>query len=266
MGPVTIGVDIGQRVDPTAIAVLETVSRRRGKGTVTYHVARHLERLPLGTPYPAIAHRVAEVVRGVRARAVKPVSQQSSSGPRVLALDPTTGVMRVRRPATPAVTVRLYADATGVGQPVIDLLRVAGVRPVPVYFTHGDRRIPHDDGVITLGKAWLVSRLQSILQTGRLLLPETPEARVLAQELLDYEIRVDRDANDHYGAFRVGTHDDLVTALGLATQDDGPRPFHAAAGGSRPGFASLADQMRRDHARYPSPAELEYFRRRARDW
>ena len=31
------------------------------------------------------------------------------------------------------------------------------------------------------------------------------------------------DANDRYGAFKVGTQDDLVTALGLALQDDGPR-------------------------------------------
>src|SRR5205085_6609104 len=36
-----------------------------------------------------------------------------------------------------------------------------------------------------------------------------------------YEIRVDKNANDTYGAFRVGIHDDLVTALGLATQVDG---------------------------------------------
>lgn len=40
------------------------------------------------------------------------------------------------------------------------------------------------------------------------------------QELLDYEIRVDENANDRYGAFRVGTHDDLVTALGLAVNSE----------------------------------------------
>jgi hypothetical protein len=242
------------------------VACQSGKGTVTFHVARHLERLPLGTSYPAVAHRVAEIVRGVRTRTISPVTKQLSSTSGVPVLDPATGIIRVRRPATPPVTVRLYADATGVGQPVIDLLRVAAVRPVPVYFTHGDRRVLHDDGVITLGKAWLVSRLQSVLQTGRLLLPETPEAQVLAQELLDYEIRVDQNANDRYGAFRVGTHDDLVTALGLATQDDGPRPFQAAAGGPRPALAVMADRMRRANARYPSPARLDYLRRRARDW
>lgn len=32
------------------------------------------------------------------------------------------------------------------------------------------------------------------------------------------------DANDRYGAFAVGTHDDLVTALGLAVQTDVPHP------------------------------------------
>jgi hypothetical protein len=42
---------------------------------------------------------------------------------------------------------------------------------------------------------------------------------VLGQELMDYEIRVDQDANDRYGAFAVGSHDDLVTALGLAVQE-----------------------------------------------
>lgn len=47
-------------------------------------------------------------------------------------------------------------------------------------------------------------------------LPETSEARQLAKELLDYEIRVDELADDLYGAFKVGAHDDLVTAVGLA--------------------------------------------------
>jgi hypothetical protein len=30
---------------------------------------------------------------------------------------------------------------------------------------------------------------------------------------------VSEDANDRYGAFKVGSHDDLVTALGLAVQE-----------------------------------------------
>jgi hypothetical protein len=89
----------------------------------------------------------------------------------------------------------------------------------PVYFTQGDRRVEQRDRSISLGKAWLVSRLQALLQTTRILLLRTMEAQALAQELLDYEIHVDEKANDTYGAFRVGSHDDLVTALGLAVQE-----------------------------------------------
>ena len=204
MGPVrevTIGVDIGQRVDPTAIAVVEReerIEKREQPGgqpkerRVWHHTARHLARLPLGTPYPEVADRLRDVAASVALR---------------------TG----RRP-------RLYLDATGVGKPVVDVLRQHEVKAYlfAVYFTYGDRRIEEHGRQITLGKAWLVSRMQALFQGGRLHLPAGhPEAQTLTRELLDFEIRVDQNANDKYGAFKVGTHDDLVTALGLATQLDG---------------------------------------------
>jgi hypothetical protein len=47
----------------------------------------------------------------------------------------------------------------------------------------------------------------------------------MKDELLDYEIRINEDANERYGAFKVGAHDDLVTALGLAVQDRPPEPL-----------------------------------------
>jgi hypothetical protein len=203
---VTIGVDIGQRVDPTAIAVVERDERIEGRtyrpdGTVAsnpnerrvwHHTVRHLERLPLGTSYPDVARRLAAVATRVVER---------------------TG----HRP-------RLYLDATGVGKPVVDVLKDHRVnaRLIAVYFTYGDRRIEEHSNQVTLGKGWLVSRMQALFQAERLHLPPGhPEAETLVKELLDYEIRVDQHANDKYGAFKVGTHDDLVTALGLATQKDG---------------------------------------------
>lgn len=201
MNIVGIGVDIGQKVDPTALVVAEMVSRtlpplppERGSLLVpmprqeTAYMVRHLERLPLGTSYPAVGERLAEVVKNVQA------------------------IKRGR--------VCLIVDATGVGTPVVDILkdRLASVsyQLVPVTFTHGDRLTRGAAGAISLGKAYLVSMLQALLQTDRIGLPQTAEARTLARELQDYEIKVDQDANDKYGAFRVGTHDDLVTALGLA--------------------------------------------------
>jgi hypothetical protein len=185
-----MGVDIGQKRDPTAICLVE-VSYRSIEATCRCHfLVRHLERLPLGTLYPEVAHRVGFIA--IKARNL------AGNWP------------------------HLFVDATGVGQPVVDLLHrhVPSSSVVAIYFTHGNHRREKELSKVSLGKAYLVSRLQSLLQTRRLHLPDTTEARALARELLDYEIRVDENANDRYGAFRVGTHDDLVTALGLAVQSD----------------------------------------------
>lgn len=211
-GLVVVGVDVGQRHDPTAIAVVERDVReleparleppkragwvepgdyrRIPAKTETHHVTRHLGRVPLGTPYPKVAEHVAAIVAGLVARGVP-------------------------RP-------RIMVDATGVGIPVVELIAAAlgqhGQDLIAATFTHGDRYTQDDTRrTASVGKAHLVSALQALLQTRRLHLPKTEESAALGRELQDYEIRVDADANDTYGAFKVGTHDDLVTALGLAT-------------------------------------------------
>jgi hypothetical protein len=190
---VTIGVDIGQKRDPTALCVAETELRQVEGRSETHFLVRHLERLPLGTRYPRVAERVAEMTAQVRTRTRE---------------NPT-----------------IYVDATGVGQPVVDLLRerVQSGVVVPVTFTAGDRRREAwEDGFlrVSLGKSHMVSKLQGLLGSGRLHLPKTREAGVLTEELLDYELRVDQDGHETFGAFRTGAHDDLATALGLATQID----------------------------------------------
>lgn len=210
---VTIGVDLGQRRDPSAIAVMTQVWATPAPASVDrgalgtwlepgraqeQWVARHLERLPLGTPYPQVAKRIAEVARGAAERT---------------SLAPTA-----------------YIDATGLGTPVVDVLAETGMTAyagiVPVYFTYGDK-LARDaaTGSLRLGKAYLVSRLQAILEGGRLYLPDTREAHQLEKELRDYEIRIDEGGDDKYGAFRTGAHDDLVTALGLAVVTGAVRSY-----------------------------------------
>lgn len=186
---IVAGLDIGQKRDPTALCIAEATLRYDAGRPATYHLVRYLRRLPLGTPYPQIALEVARTLRSAEARS--------------------------------GYAIPLYADATGVGQPVIDILLDAGLATIiPVYFTYGDKRTEHEDGSLTLGKAWMVSRLQALLQTTRLRIPRIPEASALVKELLAYEIRISQDANAQYGAFTTGAHDDLVTAMGLAVQLD----------------------------------------------
>ena len=54
MGSVTIGIDLGQKRDPFAIAVVEVDIR----GNEDHHLGRFLERLKLGTPYDVARDRV----------------------------------------------------------------------------------------------------------------------------------------------------------------------------------------------------------------
>jgi hypothetical protein len=108
---------------------------------------------------------------------------------------------------------------------VVDLLRERGQSGtvVPMSFTAGDRRTESwEDGClrVSLGKAFMVSKLQAMLGSGRLHLPRTREAGVLTKELLGFELRVDQSGHERFGAFRTGAHDDLATAVGLATQVD----------------------------------------------
>jgi hypothetical protein len=208
---VLIGADIGQRHDPTAICVAELEWRDGSRaGRDDHYVIRYLGRLQLGTAYPDV---VAELVRIRAAILARPVEQPAE----VVGAAGTAGIEihRERRPSRPNVT--LYVDATGVGQPVVDLLDAAGAHPTACYFTYGERRTQQGREV-RLGKAWMVSRLQALAQTGRIHLPRTKEAEATRAELLEYEIRVSEDGSDSFGAFRTGKHDDLVTALGLATQ------------------------------------------------
>jgi len=210
MAVVIVGCDVGQRVDPTAVCVVEVeervvrpaerapyeaesgalLLRDLPRKTERHHVIRHLERLPLGTLYPDVAARLRAICADVAGRARQ-------------------------RPT-------LYFDATG-AVPFLDTLMAASIPAtvIPCFFNHGDQRT-RAGREIRIGKAWLVNRLQVLLQTGCLHLPTTAEAEALARELLDYEIKIDQDGNDRYGAFKVGRHDDLVTALGLAMQPAEP--------------------------------------------
>jgi hypothetical protein len=154
MAFVTIGVHFGQKREPTAVAVSEIDERRVAGWWENHFLIRHLERLPVGTPYPLVARRVQSIVWRIKNR----------------------------HRGTPL----LYLDATGIGAPVVDLFRKQPVQAtiVEVYFNQGDRRKAVDRLEVKLKKAFVVTRLQTLLQTNRVHLPESEEARILFEELM----------------------------------------------------------------------------------
>ena len=98
---------------------------------------RHLERLKLGTPYPEVTERV-------KAFLASPVLKGCS---------------------------HLVADSTGVGPPVVDLLRQRGLSPIAITITGGD--LARQEGAKWREpKRDLVSTMQVLLQTQRLKVAE----------------------------------------------------------------------------------------------
>lgn len=139
----------------------------------------HLERLPLGTPYPAIVAHVAQLLMKL-----------------------------------PAGT-ELAIDYTGVGRPVYDLFLTAGLSPIGVLITGGTGET--QDGMVhNVPKLVLVSRLQALLHEGRLkILRDLAEAATLVRELQDFRVEFTAAGSLTFNA-RAGRHDDLVLALAIA--------------------------------------------------
>lgn len=177
-----LGLALGQLQDYTTIAVLERPIWKRGLTRATYDL-RHLERLPLGTPYPGIVARVRELMSEAF------LGQNSRAW--------------------------LVADATAVGPSVIDLLRQAGLRPVAVTITGGDTATDEDSNY-RVPKRNLATLIQVLLQSQRLNIAEgLALGPILAEELPNFQVNP-QTSHDSYYAWREGQHDDLVLAVVLA--------------------------------------------------
>jgi hypothetical protein len=178
-----IGVDPGQQVDPTAIAVVRRVETYDSLPTFQ---CGYLERLPLGTPYPGIIWRVRELLA-----------------------NPTF-----------AGRAEVVVDATGVGMPVADMFEASpGIYNLTsVVITAGFDVIPPCPGKKShsVPKLTLIAAVQALLHDGRLqIAAQLPDAEALKSELLDFRATVNEMGRWTFGA-RVGKHDDLVLALALA--------------------------------------------------
>jgi hypothetical protein len=185
----TMGVDLGQAQDYTAVAVMESarvVLPERDPITwsfreETVHAVRHAERVPLEVPYPDVVAHVKKLVLSAAA-----------AGP-----------------------MAVVVDATGVGAPVVDLLRQGGLgcRVIPVVITGGETE--SSDGVrYRVPKRDLMSGLQVAFQKRRIgLSADLPVLSVLREELRCMRLRVSAGGFERYGG---RGHDDLVMALALA--------------------------------------------------
>jgi hypothetical protein len=186
-----VGLDLGMRHDHTALNVVERSETPGERDPVTYEYAkavalrlRHVERIPLATEYVQVVRRVAEVMR------------------RLAAEGPTN----------------LVVDATGVGTPVVELLRRAGMgcRLWPVSITGGPAE-GYGDGYYRVPKRDLVVGLQVMFEQGVIQIADgLSERAALVKEMTDMQVKVTSKGREQYEAGSSGQHDDIVSALSLA--------------------------------------------------
>ena len=139
----------------------------------------HLERIPLGTPYPGIVAHVGRLLGKLPARA------------------------------------ELVIDITGVGKPIFEMFTYSRISPAGVLITAGTSET-WDDAIHGVPKLTLVSRLQALLHEGRLKIQrELAEAETLVRELQDFRVEYTAAGHLTFNA-RCGKHDDLVLALAIA--------------------------------------------------
>jgi len=180
------GLDLGQSQDFTAFAVLEKSWLRNSTSPEprSHYAARHLERFPLGTSYTQVCARLERLFQ---------------------------------RP--PLLGSKLAIDQTGVGRPVVDMLRrseiEAQIRPITITGGHKATFAKQDGWLVP--KKELVSTLQVLLQSRQIkVAPTLPEARTLIEELMNFRVKITEACNETFGAWREGTHDDLVLAVAIA--------------------------------------------------
>jgi hypothetical protein len=119
-------------------------------------------------------------------------------------------------------------DATGVGAPVVDLLKAArpGCRIVPVTITGGDQE-GSDGTLYRVPKRDLVTGLQVVIEQRRLeIAKRSRSARELMAELAEMKQTVTGFGRTKFEADGSRAHDDLVLALALAwwwVRKQGPR-------------------------------------------
>jgi hypothetical protein len=204
-----IGLDLGQTQDFTALAVLQ----RRDvatPGLKPEYALHHLRRFPLGTAYTEIV--------------------------------PAMVTLRRKEPLRQAP---LVVDQTGVGRAVVDMLRQTASSVIAVTITGGHVVNHAEDGSYHVPKKELITALQVVMQGRRLQIARSlPDASLLVRELQQFQVKITAAANETFGAWRNGQHDDLVLAVALACWwSERTPPFEAPTTMPIRGGARLLERM-----------------------
>lgn len=177
---ILIGLDLGQQNDYTVVSILKVLENPRIRGTL-YHLI-YLYRVPLETSYPNIISWISAMVSDH--------------------LENYNYVMVV--------------DYTGVGRPIVDMLRQDKINLLAVNITGGNAATWKYGNEVSVPKKEIVTSLQVTLESSRLRFSENVSSLdTLAQEFISFKPKISPSANLQFEA-EYGYHDDIVMSIGLA--------------------------------------------------
>lgn len=183
---VLIGIDLGQQNDYTVMSVVEILDQdtMHSMGGFFYELT-WLHRFKLKTSYPSIVNMITTVV------------------------DRTFEDNEYM----------LLVDYTGVGRPVVDMLRKNELNLIAINITGGNKCNWRFGNEASVPKKELVTSLQVVLQSNRIIWhPDIHELAHLKKEFLNFKTIKPKDPTLtlKYSAAS-GYHDDIVMAISLAT-------------------------------------------------
>lgn len=213
-----VGLDLGKKHDPTAIAIVEKRTQilddprdteakwieQSERKIMTSLDIGYLYRWPLNTKYTEIAKRVAEIM----------------------------GNPKLQEEAV------LVVDATGVGAAVIEILRQENLTPIEIMI-HGGKRVTREGHIYSVPKMDLVSAMATSFEQRLIRLAPSDHRDTLIAELQHFRYKITTSGNTTAAAWRERDHDDLVLAASLAV-------WYARRTGVRVGTERLEPEQKAD--------------------
>jgi hypothetical protein len=220
------GLDLGKQRDPSVLTITEVIEYYLGLFCIgelpsyidrygiyhsseprleqrfrTVYTVRHIESMPLETPYFTVAERVCDVLAGLGSQALISASKSKT----------------------------LFIDNTGVGIGVFEIIKEAfGKRPEvssvtlrPVTLTYG--RQAYSTVTKSVSKHALISRLLQLMgaEIPDLQIPRDLEMFIPAlDELRNFQERVAAETGNTSYEGKSGVHDDIVISLCLSVLVD----------------------------------------------
>jgi len=176
------GLDLGQANDYSALTIAEKqITRQQGKIWSKLSIS-HMERFDIGTSYYNIAEQITGYFEDPR--------------------------LKIRG--------KLIVDQTGVGKPVMDILRKFGMRPIGITITGGYDVNEDGHGGFNVPKRDLVSSLVSMYYGNLISIMKSLKAvEEFNKELQHFSVKQNRRGYETFEPDEDNIHDDLVISVAL---------------------------------------------------